>query len=172
MSRVGRPIAVAATVTITAALVALAVPGQAHLVAHVWLVLVLALALAVALGRLRRAIPPRRSAFDAAFAPVARSGSRPATLARVEREVTLATGTAFDVHFRLCPALRDVASGVLARHGVDLRRSPTRAELLLGPTTWELVRPDRPAPEDRAAPGLPIATIEQAIDDLERLACS
>ena len=172
MSRIDRAIAVAVTVTIWASVVALAVPGKADLVAHVWLVLVLALALAVALGRLRRAIPARRSGFDAAFATVPRTSARPATLARVEREVTLATGTAFDVHFRLRPVLREVATGLLARRGVDLDRSPSRAEPLLGPTVWELVRPDRPTPDDRAAPGLPLATIEQSVDDLERLACS
>jgi hypothetical protein len=112
------------------------------------------------------------SRFDAAFAPTRPARARPASLARVEREVALATGTAFDVHFRLRPLLRTIAAGILLRRGVDLERRPHRAAALLGPTVWELVRPDRAAPEDRTAPGIPIASVEEAVDDLERLACS
>jgi hypothetical protein len=165
-------IVVAAGVTAAAGAIALAVPEHAALVAHVWLVVILALALGAALERLRRALPNRPSAFDTAFAPLPRTGARPASLARIEREVTLATGTAFDVHYRLRPVLRTAAAGLLARRGVDLDRSPARAEQLLDPAVWELVRPDRPAPDDRAAPGLPMATIERAVHDLERLACN
>ena len=81
----------------------------------------------------------------------------------------LATGTAFDVHFRLRPLVRDVASGLLLRRGVDLERSPDRARELLGPDAWELIRPDRPPPDDRSATGLPLAEIERTVDALERL---
>jgi hypothetical protein len=172
MTRVARSLVGAIVVTAAAGAVALAVPEHAALVAHVWLVVVLALALGAALGRLRRALPNRPSAFDTAFAPAPRTGARPASLARIEREVTLATGTAFDVHYRLRPVLRAAAVGLLAQRGVDLDRSPARAERLLDPAVWELVRPDRPAPEDRAGPGVPVATIERAVDDLERLACN
>jgi hypothetical protein len=172
MSRLGSSIAAAVAVTICAGGVLLAVPSRAALVAHLWLVVVLALALGVALQHLRRAVPRSPSAFDAAFSPAPRAGARPAALARLERTVTLATGTAFDVHYRLRPVLVAVASDVLARRGVNPERNPARAQSLLGPTVWELVRPDRPAPSDRAAPGLPVATIERAVDDLERLACS
>jgi hypothetical protein len=80
--------------------------------------------------------------------------------------------SAFDVHYRLRPSLRVVASGLLLRRGVDLERSPERARELVGADVWELIRPDRPAPDDRAAPGLPLATVERAVGDLERLAWS
>ena len=83
--------------------------------------------------------------------------------------MALAAGTAFDVHYRLRPSLRTVAAGLLLRQGVDLERAPGRAQELLAPGTWELVRPDRPAPDDRTAPGLPLAEAERAISDLERL---
>ena len=172
MSRLDRSIAVAITATIWAGLFLVVLPGRAAIVGHVWLVVVLALALGVALQRLRRELPRRPSAFDAAFAPTRPVRARPASLARVEREVTLATGTAFDVHFRLRPLVQTLASGILLRRGVDLERSPARAEELLGPETWELVRPDREAPDDRTAPGVPIETIERTTDDLERLAWS
>jgi hypothetical protein len=135
----------------------------------VWLAVVLAIALGVPLEHLRRAVPTRSSAFDAAFAAATARRARPASLARVEREVTLATGTAFDVHFRLRPLLRDVAAGMLLRRGIDLERSPERAEAAVGPDVWELIRPDRPPPEDRTAPGIALAEVERAVDALERV---
>ena len=172
MSRLDRSIAAAIMATIWAGVFLLALPGNAAVVGHVWLVAVLALSLGVALERLRRELPRRTSSFDRAFARGRRARARPASLAHVEREVTLASGTAFDVHFRLRPLLQQVAGGLLLRHGVDLERDATRAEALLGARVWELVRPDRAPPEDRTAPGLPVASIEQVVDDLERLAWS
>jgi hypothetical protein len=167
-----RALTLGALLTAGAAALLVVFPARAGLVAHVWLVLVLAVALAVSLERLRAALPAGRSPFDAAFAPVRRPPARPASLARAEREVTLATGTAFDVHFRLRPALRRVAEGLLLARGVDLDTRPDRAQALLGDETWGVVRPDRPAPADRAAPGLPAVAIGRIVADLERLACS
>jgi hypothetical protein len=172
VKRIDRAVAAVLAVSAWAGIVLVLVPGRASVVGHVWLVVVLAIALGAALGALHRAVPRRVSAFDSAFAPARRTRARPASLDRVEREVTLATGTAFDVHYRLRPSLRSIASGLLFRRGVDLERAPERAEALVGPTVWELVRPDRPAPEDRTASGMPIETIERAVDDLERLAWS
>jgi hypothetical protein len=172
VSRLDRTIAVAATASIWAGVVLIAAPGSAGVIAHVWIVVVLALALGYALDRLRRAIPRRPSAFDAAFVPSRPTLARPASLARVEREVTLATGTAFDVHFRLRPLVAPLATGLLLRRGVDPERRPDEARRLLGPDLWELVRPDRPAPEDRSAAGITLAAVERLVDDLERLAWS
>jgi hypothetical protein len=172
VSRLDRTVAVALSVTIWAGIVIVAAPGAGGVVAHLWLVAVLALALGYALDRLRRAIPRRASAFDAAFAPSRPTRARPASLARVEREVTLATGTAFDVHFRLRPLIAPLAAGLLLRRGVDVARRPDEARALLGPELWELLRPDRPAPDDRTAAGIPLAAVERMVDDLERLAWS
>ena len=67
-------------------------------------------------------------------------------LAKVEREVTLAIGNAYDFHSRLLPHLREIAGARLERRG----QRP-------GPDTlgrwWELLRPDRPEPSERFAPG-------------------
>ena len=172
MKRIDGAFAAALAVSASAGIVRVLVPGRASVVGHVWLVLVLAIALGAALGALHRAVPRGASAFDTAFAPTRRTRARPASLDRVEREVTLATGTAFDVHYRLRPSLRSIASGLLLRRGVDLERAPERAEALVGPTVWEIVRPDRPAPEDRTASGMPLETVERAVEDLERLAWS
>lgn len=172
MKSVSSALTLAATATVAAGIALLLTPGHAALVGHTLLVVLLALALAVALDRLQRALPTRSSGFDAAFAPAPSTRARPASLARVEREVTLATGTAFDVHFRLRPVVRSVAYGLLLRRGIDLERRPERARPLLGEDVWELVRPDRPAPDDRTARGLEPAAIERAVASLERLECS
>jgi hypothetical protein len=170
--RIDRAAVLALGVSAAAGFALLVAPDHAARVGHLWLVAILSIALAAALGLLGRAVPRRRSAFDAVFAPLARSQARPASLSRVEREVTLATGTAFDVHYRLRPIVRELAAGLLLQRGVDLDRSPARAEALLGPRVWELARPGRPAPEDRTAPGLPVAAVASVVEDLERLACS
>jgi hypothetical protein len=91
-------------------------------------------------------------------------------LARVERELSLASVGSFDLHVRLRPTLRDVAAHrLLSRHGIGLDEQPLQARELLGETTWELVRPDRQLPEDRHGPGLSTAELEEVVVSLERL---
>jgi hypothetical protein len=172
VKRIDRAVAAALAVTVWAGRVLVIAPGRTVVVGHVWLVLVLAIALAAALAALFRAVPRRPSAFDAAFEPAGRNRARPASLERAEREVALARGTAFDVHYRLRPSFRTLAAGLLLRRGVDLERSPERAAELVGPDVWELIRPDRPAPSDRAATGISLEAVERAVDDLEGFAWS
>lgn len=165
-------VALAVCATLAAGILLVVAPDHAGLVAHLWLVAVLAIALGVALVRLRRALPRRASGFEAAFAVPQLRAARPASLSRTEREVTLATGTAFDVHYRLRPVVQTVASGLLLRRGIDLERSPERAQAVLGPDLWELVRPDRPPPANRTAAGMPVGELARAVEDLERIAWS
>jgi len=93
----------------------------------------------------------------------------PADFARIGRAVASGTATAGDLHLRLRPILREVAIDGLRRHGVELDADPARAQQLLAPTSWELVRPDRPAPADAFARGLPPAQLDLVLDDLEAL---
>ena len=92
-------------------------------------------------------------------------------LARVERELTLATVGAFDLYVRLRPTVYAVAEHRLrSRHGVWLEEEPLRARGLLGEPTWDLVRPDRQLPEDRHVPwSLPRRSLREIVDSLERL---
>lgn len=85
--------------------------------------------------------------------------SRPNALVRIERELTLATSSAGNVHDRLRPMLRDIAQ---ARLGRDATRER------LGDETWELVRPDAAEPRDRSAPGLSLQAVRRVIETLER----
>jgi hypothetical protein len=93
----------------------------------------------------------------------------PADFARIRRAVASGTASAGDLHLRLRPILREVAIDGLRRHGVELDADPARAQQLLAPATWELVRPDRPAPADAFAGGLPEAQLDLVLDDLEAL---
>ncbi len=84
--------------------------------------------------------------------------------------MTLGAASAYDVHFRLRPTLREVTRELLAaRRGVDLDRSPARARELLGDETWALVRADREPPTDPRGPGLDRAALESVLASLERL---
>jgi len=90
---------------------------------------------------------------------------RPAQLERLERELSMASANAFDLHARLRPQLRDIATLRLAARGVRLED----AEDELDPALWELVRPDRSPPTDRHAEGIPPAELRHAVDALEAL---
>jgi hypothetical protein len=94
---------------------------------------------------------------------------RPKGLAAMERQVGMARGSAGDVHERLAPLLRGIARDRLATAGIDLDRDPETAAAALGPETWELVRPDRPAPPDRHGPGASLVSIRTAVARLEQI---
>jgi hypothetical protein len=143
-------------------------PGRAGLWAHLFLVALLAVALGAALALLRAWGPPGPGLVEAALARPERLHERLPELARLEREVALAGGSAFDVHYRLRPVLREVAAGLLAaRRGVLLDRDPARARALLGEEAWELVRADREPPRDRHGPGIPPDRLARVVDALE-----
>jgi hypothetical protein len=130
-------------------------------------VLVLAAIAFAALTRVLRGASewPAPSEFAHALRPRIGVTVRPPELIRTEREITLGTANAWHLHTRLAPLLRDVA----AARGIDFARRPALARELLGDETFELLRPDRPAPADRSAPGLPLARVRAAVDTLERL---
>ena len=91
-------------------------------------------------------------------------------LARVEREVVLATARDFDLHLRIKPLLRDVAAHRLwSQRGVDLDESPDKARELLGPEAWDLLKPQPPAHEERFVGGIDLAGLRRVVDTIEEL---
>jgi hypothetical protein len=88
-------------------------------------------------------------------------------LEELEHAVDFSLGTAFDVHYRLRPHLVRIAAHRLAARGVSLDVQSRRAEELLGPDAWPLVRPDRPDPEDRNARGLDLASLRRVVERLD-----
>jgi hypothetical protein len=151
--------------------VALAVaPDRAALEIHVWLLVVLALACIVLVRAVHRAYPTGNSPFLASLRIATLQAERPNSLARTERELSMAGAAAFDVHFRLRPVLAELAADLLStRRGIDLDRSPERAHVALGDEVWEIVRPGRPEPAERHAPGLDEAQLDRIVTALEHL---
>ena len=146
-------------------------PLPAERLLSIYVLLLAAIALA-SLTRIAQPFVERRhpSAFEHALRARDERPTRPPELIRTEREITLAASAAGHAHRRLLPLLREAAAARLqSRHGVELARRPQRARELLGEETWELLRPDRPEPADRNAPGLPLARIEALVERLERI---
>jgi hypothetical protein len=145
-------------------------PSRATLEAHLWLLAILVLALLAFMRVVAEAYPRRASPFEASLEREPTPGERPSALLRLEREVSMARSSAFDLHARLRPTLAALADDLLSgRRGIDLERSPAQARAVLGDLTWELVRPGRPAPSDRHAPGLADDDLAQVVTALERV---
>jgi len=110
------------------------------------------------------------SRFDEALLPEQRPAERPADLVRLEREVALGTARAFDLHYKLRPVLREIAEHRLRSvRGFPGEGVPEAARNLLGTAGWELLRDDRPPPEQRMAPGMPAPVLRDLVDRLEKM---
>lgn len=165
--RAGRAVLVAGVVAV---IVALARPDDRSLILDAYVLFVGGVTLVFLVRVTRAALPAGgRSMFERALRPVEHPPTRPDELARLESQVAMAAETAFDLHYRVRPILREIAEHRLSlRRGIDLDADPEAAEPLLGPA-WELVRPDREPPADRLAAGLPLADLSAAVDALERI---
>jgi hypothetical protein len=153
-------------------LVGLAVmPGRADVLIRVYVLLLAAFVLGQLLARLRSSLPEQgTSPVDAALSRRPPRVERVAELEKIEREVTLGLTTSFDLHFRLRPTLRRIASELLrARRGIDLDANPQAARRALGEETWELVRKDREPPLDRFGRGIELESLRNVVASLEAL---
>jgi hypothetical protein len=113
---------------------------------------------------------PAESEFDKARVVEPQEQVPLPELARVEREVTMGVGTAFDLHYRLRPRVREIAASRLAdRRGIDLERRPEAAREALDEAVWELVRPDRTAPRNHHGPGLGLPGLRAVLEGLDRI---
>jgi hypothetical protein len=156
--------AVLATLLLVATLAVL--PDQAEVAADVYLIFLGGLALlglVVSTGRSGEDAP--ESPFAAVRRPRRRAPVVLPELDRLGRELSLGTQSAFDFHVRLRPVLWEIAEARLAARGRRLEE----AEGLLGPEAWELIRPDRPPPSDRHAPGADPAAVRRFVDALEKI---
>jgi hypothetical protein len=140
-------------------------PGRFELELDIYILAVGGLALFEVVILTREAFPRERtSALASALEREPAETSRPPEIERLERELTLATATAFDLHARLRPTLREIAAMRLATRGIRLDDG---AEEILGEELWELVRPDRRPPTDRHAPGIPPDELRRLVERLE-----
>ena len=138
-------------------------PSWRTVVVRVYILLLGVLALFALLSSTTERLPSsRRSQFDAAL-PRGTPPARPLPeVERMKREVALACASAYDLHARLLPHLREIADARLERTG------RSAGPETLGPA-WELLRPDRPQPDDRFAPGIKEAELRSVVDTLARL---
>jgi hypothetical protein len=155
--------------TVAFVVVSALAPGRAGLALRVYALVACGTALVLALLALRRAFPPEQPLrVDRRAQPERRNP--PSSLARIEHEAALGVAGSFDLHYRLVPRLRSIASGLLqSRRRISLERQPDAARAILGESTWALVRPDRSAPDDRLARGIPADELTRAVDSLEAL---
>ena len=145
------------------AYVSLAVPSDRTIALHAYVLFVGTLLVVAVLAAVGAAAPAsRRSDLRRALDDRGEPPRAVSDLARVEREVTLAIGNAYDLHLRLLPHLREIAEARLERTG----RTP-------GPDTlgrwWDLLRPDRPEPTNRFATGIRERDLRELVNDLECL---
>ncbi|MGZ4333331.1 MAG: hypothetical protein ACXVRJ_03560 [Gaiellaceae bacterium] len=145
------------------AYVSLQVPADRRIAVHVYVLFLGALVMLVVVSGVAAAVPrARRSELSLALGERHEPARTVPQLAKVEREVTLGIGNAYDLHARLLPQLREIAEARLERTG----KRP-------GPDTlgdwWELLRPDRPEPADRFALGIPEADLRALVADLEKM---
>jgi len=137
----------------------------------IWVVLVTALVLVVLIRHSRESGEPEpASRFEQALRGQKRATAQPEELLRMDRELVLGSADADHAERRLLPLLRSTAAArIAARHGFELARRPEAARALLGEDVWELLRPDRPVPEDRHGPGVPRERIAAVIERVESL---
>jgi hypothetical protein len=142
-------------------------PGRFELELDVYILVVGGVALLNVVVLIREAYPLERPVTQIARA-LERDEPEPQRLPeleRVERELTMATATSFDLHTRFRPLARDIATARLAARGRKLEESENE----LGEELWALVRPDRPVPTDRHGAGIAPESVQRIVDRLEAL---
>jgi hypothetical protein len=135
-----------------------------RLVADIGLVALAGIVVAVCVHLLPapRPIRRRRSARPAP--------ARPDQLVALERLVASAETSALHAHAYLRPLLAEIASHRLAARGQTIEQIPdTAGRELLGDLLWDLVRADRPFPENRHGPGVPAPELRTMLEVLEGL---
>ena len=168
---VRRAVGTTAVITIGTGIALLFTAGVRRTVVDVYLV-VLAAVLMLALFRIARALRASHaeSPFDLALAALRAPEETDKSPLSTERDVELSRIEAVHFHVRARPLLREIAAHRLrTKYGVELDREPERARELLPADVWEVVRPERPFPEDRLAPGPSYAEQRKLLDGLESL---
>jgi len=145
-------------------------PGRHALEVDIYLLGLGGMALLAVAAWLREVVPgEQQSKLEAALDPHPSPLPRIAELDRLERTLYMASARSFDLHYRLRPVIREIVAGRLERRGLSLDSGSASVRDLVGDDLWELVDPDRTAPENRQSPGPGLVDIEQQIERLERL---
>jgi hypothetical protein len=146
-------------------------PQRRPLLLSIYLLILGAVALRLLVRLVALAHPPGPpSALDAALRRRPGRLALPAELESIARMLALSSASGVYVNNRLRPEVRAIAREVLiSRQGIDLDAEPAVARGVLGPTVWELVRPERPAPEGHESPGLAPPVLAAIVAELEEV---
>src|SRR5215210_3747864 len=146
-----------------AAYVALSQPGVRSIALHAYVLVIGALLMLALVTATSEALPTRqRGELERALGERVSTERPLPELERAEREVTLATASAYDFHYRLLPHLRAIAEARLERRGLALTRAHAGR-------LWDVLRPDREAPEEHFGGGISERDLAALVDDLERM---
>lgn len=161
-------IAGATLATIALGLARLIAPGRRELELDIYVLLLGGMALVSLVSLLRDVAPEwKDSPLEDALNRSAAEPDRIAELDRLERELQLGATTAFDLHFRFRPVLREIGGTLLERHGLRLDSGTPEVREKLGDELWEIVRPDREPPDNRHAPGPGLPAMHRIVERLE-----
>ncbi|HYM50408.1 MAG TPA: hypothetical protein VET65_07510 [Candidatus Limnocylindrales bacterium] len=127
--------------------------------------------LLVILRRARRRLPGSiPSAFDAALTLAPQPAAAADEFESFRRALEGARHSAYDVHYRLRPLLRDLASSRLRqRRGIELDAEPDLAATVLGEEAFALLRERRPAPRSFRRPAMTQEALERVVRGLESI---
>jgi len=135
-----------------------------RLAAEIALIALAGIAVAACVSLLPAPRPLRRQKL------VVRGASRPQQLVALERLVSTAGQSAVYVHAYLRPLLIQIVSSRLAVRGQTLdRMSAAAGREVLGDRLWDIVKPDRPFPEDRRGPGVQPRDLSAMLDVIRQL---
>jgi hypothetical protein len=145
-------------------------PGRKELELDVFVLVLGGLGLMVLAAELRRLAPTaERSLIEEALEPEPVEERPIADLLRLERELSMAAARQFDLHFRLRPILRDIATARLEQRGLDIDSGRPQVQELLGDELYELTTAEREPPANRLALGPGVDGLDRTIGILERL---
>jgi hypothetical protein len=145
-------------------------PGRKELELDVFILVLGGLGLMVLASELRRLAPEAKgSLVEEALEPEPVEERPIADLLRLERELSMAAARQFDLHFRLRPILRDIATARLEQRALDIDSGRPQVKELLGDELYELTTAERDPPANRLAPGPGVEGLDRTIGILERL---
>lgn len=164
---------VAAWIVIAAALLAVAIvvnERSAGLGLVTYVLLLGVVLVSVLLSRLKGVMRPAPR-FEAMVPRCGPSVSKVEQFQTIVLQLSRSSSSESGLHAHLRPLVQEIAAARLARnHGVDLDGEPGRAREIVGDgRVWELIRPDREAPEERGGRGWSETELSLLLDELEEL---
>jgi hypothetical protein len=116
----------------------------------------------------RRTVRPSTTQLDELARRRPARPARPTRLTTLEELAAFGADKAQGEHYHLRPYVRDLLRDRLAMRGIDLDTDPGAPDLV-GPSTWELLRPDRLPPDEPRRRGASSESIRALTALLERL---